>query len=48
MLTKKNRYPLRDPGTNRTDQASLILEHDDFITNFRTFIAIQLLTKGSY
>jgi len=38
-MPTKNRYPLRFPGTNRTDQASLRLEHDGFITTFKVIFA---------
>lgn len=39
---------LRIPGTIRTGDASLRFTHEDFITTFRAFIAIQTLSSGSY
>jgi len=39
---------LRVPGTKRTGESSLQFKHEDYITTYRAFIAIQTLASGSY
>ncbi len=39
---------LRVPGTKRTGESSLQFNHDDYITTYRAFIAIQTLATRSY
>ncbi|RKY61503.1 MAG: hypothetical protein DRP96_03005 [Candidatus Neomarinimicrobiota bacterium] len=39
---------LRVPGTVRTGESSLEFSHNDYITTYRAFLAIQTLASGSY
>jgi len=39
---------LRIPGTKRSGESSLQFTHEDYITTYRAFIAIQTLASRSY